>query len=83
MRGRTSIVVAHRLSTVRAANVIFVLREGHVVEKGRHEELLAACGPYAALWKSQFGSARCTGDPGHRREPHGHGHRYACAHVVR
>lgn len=54
MRGRTSFVVAHRLSTVRDADCILVMRDGRIVERGRHEELLAADGAYAELYRSQF-----------------------------
>jgi ATP-binding cassette subfamily B protein len=54
MAGRTSIVVAHRLSTIRAANKILVLQRGHVVESGTHEELIQAKGLYAALYDLQM-----------------------------
>ena len=52
--GRTSFVIAHRLSTVRNADLILVMDSGHIVEKGRHEELLAKNGTYAELYQSQF-----------------------------
>lgn len=54
MQGRTSFVIAHRLSTIRKADVILVLRDGDIVERGTHEELLAANGFYAELYNSQF-----------------------------
>ena len=54
MDGRTSFIVAHRLSTIREADVILVMREGKIVEQGRHEDLLKADGFYATLYNSQF-----------------------------
>ena len=54
MQGRTSFIVAHRLSTIREADVILVMKDGHIVEQGSHDELLAANGFYAKLYKSQF-----------------------------
>ncbi len=55
LEGRTAIVIAHRLSTVRAADCILVLEGGRVVERGRHEDLLALGGRYAELHRTQFG----------------------------
>ncbi len=54
MEGRTSFVVAHRLSTIRSASVILVMRDGKIIEKGTHEELLASGGFYYTLYNSQF-----------------------------
>jgi ATP-binding cassette subfamily B protein len=54
MKGRTSFVIAHRLSTIRDADVILVIKDGDIVEQGKHEELLSANGFYASLYKSQF-----------------------------
>ena len=54
MKGRTSFIVAHRLSTIREADVILVMRDGCIVEQGRHEELLQKNGFYAQLYNSQF-----------------------------
>ena len=54
MRGRTSFIGAHRLSTIREADVILVMRDGHIVEQGNHETLLAQNGFYAQLYNSQF-----------------------------
>ena len=54
MRGRTSFIVAHRLSTIREADVILVMRDGRIVEQGRHDELLEQGGFYAELYNSQF-----------------------------
>jgi ATP-binding cassette subfamily B protein len=54
MQGRTSFIVAHRLSTIREADVILVMRDGQIVEQGNHESLLAKNGFYAQLYQSQF-----------------------------
>lgn len=54
MKGRTSFVIAHRLSTIRNADLILVMRDGNIVEQGRHEELLSKKGFYASLYNSQF-----------------------------
>lgn len=54
MKGRTSFIVAHRLSTIREADVILVMKDGHIIEQGNHEQLLAQNGFYANLYNSQF-----------------------------
>ena len=54
MKGRTSFIVAHRLSTIQEADMILVMRDGQIVEKGTHEALLAQKGFYATLYESQF-----------------------------
>ncbi len=54
MQGRTSFIVAHRLSTIQEADVILVMKDGHIVEQGKHSELLAKKGFYAELYNSQF-----------------------------
>lgn len=57
MEGRTSFIVAHRLSTIRNADIILVMKDGHIIEKGNHEELLAKNGFYTKLYSSQFAIA--------------------------
>ena len=54
MKGRTSFIVAHRLSTIQEADLILVMRDGHIVEQGNHEQLLAKRGFYEQLYRSQF-----------------------------
>ena len=54
MRGKTSFIVAHRLSTIKSADVILVMKDGNVIEKGNHDELIAKGGFYANLYDSQF-----------------------------
>ena len=54
MEGRTSFIVAHRLSTIQSADVILVMKDGHIIEQGNHEELLAKNGFYKNLYESQF-----------------------------
>ena len=54
MRGRTSFIVAHRLSTIQNADVILVMRDGHIVEQGTHRGLLNLGGFYSKLYHSQF-----------------------------
>ncbi|MDO4619110.1 MAG: ATP-binding cassette domain-containing protein, partial [Lachnospiraceae bacterium] len=57
MNGRTSFIVAHRLSTIRSADQILVMKNGHIVEQGTHESLLQAGGTYKELYESQFAGA--------------------------
>ena len=54
MEGRTSFIVAHRLSTIQNVDVILVMKDGKIIEQGNHEELLAKQGFYANLYQSQF-----------------------------
>ena len=54
MEGRTSFIVAHRLSTIQSADMILVMKDGHIIEQGNHEELLAKNGFYKKLYESQF-----------------------------
>ena len=56
MKGRTSFIVAHRLSTIREADVILVMKDGNIIETGNHKELLEKGGFYANLYNSQFES---------------------------
>ncbi len=64
MRGRTTFVIAHRLSTVRNADVIFVIEEGRIVETGRHDELLSRESRYRSFYLKQFEERRSGGEPG-------------------
>ncbi|MEU5704249.1 ABC transporter ATP-binding protein [Streptomyces aurantiacus] len=61
LEGRTAVVIAHRLSTVRAADLILVVEAGRIVERGTHDELLTAGGRYAELYRTQFGPSASTG----------------------
>jgi ABC-type multidrug transport system fused ATPase/permease subunit len=54
LQGRTAVVIAHRLSTIYSADLICVIQDGQIVERGRHEELLALNGVYTALYNRQF-----------------------------
>jgi ATP-binding cassette subfamily B protein len=62
LSGRTALVIAHRLSTVRAADMILVVEGGRVVERGTHDDLLAAGGRYAELYRTQFDTSSPAGD---------------------
>ena len=57
MKGRTSFIIAHRLSTIRDADLILVMKDGDIVEQGKHQQLLRKNGFYAQLYNSQFESA--------------------------
>ena len=54
MKGRTSFIVAHRLSTIKEADIILVMKDGHIIEQGNHDALLQKDGFYAELYNSQF-----------------------------
>ena len=57
MHGKTSFTIAHRLSTIRNADLILVMKDGQIVEQGKHDDLIKANGFYASLWNSQFVNA--------------------------
>ena len=57
MKGRTSFIVAHRLSTIKNADQILVMKDGNIIERGTHNELLTRGGFYAKLYESQFAKA--------------------------
>lgn len=57
MKGRTSFVVAHRLSTIKEADIILVMNDGNIIEQGTHEQLLKRNGFYAKLYNSQFAAS--------------------------
>lgn len=57
MKGRTSFIVAHRLSTIKNADQILVMKAGNIIERGTHDELLAQGGFYKQLYESQFAKA--------------------------
>jgi subfamily B ATP-binding cassette protein MsbA len=70
MKGRTTFVIAHRLSTIRRADMILVLEDGRIVERGRHEDLLARGGRYADLYNRQYGiEANVFRNPGETEKP--------------
>jgi ATP-binding cassette subfamily B protein len=54
MANRTRFIIAHRLSTVKNADLILVMKDGDIVEQGKHDELIAKCGFYAEIYNSQF-----------------------------
>ena len=70
MQGRTSFIVAHRLSTIREADVILVMNNGNIVEQGDHRSLLEKNGFYARLYNSQFLSGQDMADNGSGRSAH-------------
>jgi ABC-type multidrug transport system fused ATPase/permease subunit len=57
MKGRTTFVIAHRLSTIRNADQILFLEDGHIIERGTHDELIVLGGRYRALYEKQYGVA--------------------------
>src|SRR5207248_385376 len=63
LHGRTSFVIAHRLSTIRNADQVLVLKDGQIIERGKHDELLAARGFYYNLYMSQFGERSTSPEP--------------------
>ncbi|MFD5114765.1 ABC transporter ATP-binding protein [Streptomyces sp. NPDC058220] len=69
LEGRTAVVIAHRLSTVRAADLILVVEDGRIVERGTHDVLLAARGRYAELYRTQFEDGAAEGSVAHDRDP--------------
>ncbi len=70
LHDRTALVIAHRLSTVRAADAILVVDEGRIVERGTHDQLLAAGGRYAELYRTQFADTETHGDKDAERDEH-------------
>ncbi len=62
LEGRTSVVIAHRLSTVRAADLILVVEDGRIVQRGTHDALLAAGGRYEELYRTQFEQAQTSAE---------------------
>jgi ATP-binding cassette subfamily B protein len=71
LKGRTSFVIAHRLSTIRNADLVLVLEEGQILERGKHEELLARRGAYHRLYMSQFRPQEANGNGDARRRESG------------